>query len=440
LGAARAAMAQGDIAAIWNDPTFQKQFVGGYGINAEVEPPIAKAELAILEIVRPMMAEDLAKAESTLRAAIGDDSSAMLWFTLGGIQFQQERLPEALESHRLAVTRFPSFRRAWRNLGFINARLGNHDDTIKSFTRFVELGGADAYAFGFLGYSHMAKGDHQPAEAAFRNALLLQPTNTQWRQGLVQCTIKQKKFEDAVALLDVLIANNPEKAELWLLQAHAYLGLQQSLRAAENFEVLDRMAKSTVDTSFTLGDIYVNERLPTLAVAAYSKAVSMDIRQPVARPMRAAEGLAARGMLDEAKKVTAAMRRYMLKDMDPADQRKLLKLEARFAMANGSGSAEMVKLLEEIVQLDPLDGEALLLLARHWQHQGDPERAIFWYERAGGVAASEAEAKVRHGQILVSSGRYADALPLLRRAQQVKPREDVARYIEQVERLARSRT
>jgi tetratricopeptide (TPR) repeat protein len=175
-------------------------------------------------------------------------------------------------------------------------------------------------------------------------------------------------------------------------------------------------------------------------VAAYSKAVSMDIRQPVARPMRAAEGLAARGMLDEAKKVTAAMRRYMLKDMDPADQRKLLKLEARFAMANGSGSAEMVKLLEEIVQLDPLDGEALLLLARHWQHQGDPERAIFWYERAGGVAASEAEAKVRHGQILVSSGRYADALPLLRRAQQVKPREDVARYIEQVERLARSRT
>ena len=25
-----------DLAAIWNDPTFQKQFVGAYGINADV--------------------------------------------------------------------------------------------------------------------------------------------------------------------------------------------------------------------------------------------------------------------------------------------------------------------------------------------------------------------------------------------------------------------
>ena len=44
-------------------------------------------------------------------------------------------------NHRLAVQKFPSFRRAWRNLGFINSRLGNHDETIRSFTKFVELGG-----------------------------------------------------------------------------------------------------------------------------------------------------------------------------------------------------------------------------------------------------------------------------------------------------------
>ena len=36
-------------------------------------------------------------------------------------------------------------------------------------------------------------------------------------------------------------------------------------------------------------------------------------------------------------------------------------------------------------------------------------------------------------------GRYADALPLLRRAQEIKPREDIARYLEQVERIARAR-
>ncbi len=36
-------------------------------------------------------------------------------------------------------------------------------------------------------------------------------------------------------------------------------------------------------------------------------------------------------------------------------------------------------------------------------------------------------------------GRYADALPLLRRVQELKPRDDIARYLEQVERLAKAR-
>ena len=35
-------------------------------------------------------------------------------------------------------------------------------------------------------------------------------------------------------------------------------------------------------------------------------------------------------------------------------------------------------------------------------------------------------------------GRFQDAIPLLRRVQEIKPREDIARYLEQVERIARS--
>jgi hypothetical protein len=39
----------------------------------------------------------------------------------------------------------------------------------------------------------------------------------------------------------------------------------------------------------------------------------------------------------------------------------------------------------------------------------------------------------------VSQGRFADALPLLRDAQSIRPREDVARYLEQVERASKSK-
>ncbi len=94
-------------------------------------------------------------------------------------------------------------------------------------------------------------------------------------------------------------------------------------------------------------------------------------------------------------------------------------------------------MLEEIVARDPLDGEALILLGQHCIRAGNTEKAIFYYERAESLEKFEADAKVRHAQLLVGSGQYDEALPLLRRAQQIDPRENVQKYLEQVERVAR---
>jgi Flp pilus assembly protein TadD len=125
--------------------------------------------------------------------------------------------------------------------------------------------------------------------------------------------------------------------------------------------------------------------------------------------------------------------------MDDADRKALLKLRARLAVAQGAG-AEEAAILEEIVRLDPLDGEALLLLGQYHHRNGDAEQAIFLFERAAQLEGHEADARVRHAQVLVSTGRYAEALPLLRRAQAIAPRENVRQYLESVERVAQSRS
>src|SRR5262249_55450730 len=155
--------------------------------------------------------------------------------------------------------KFPSFRRAWRNLGMIHVGAGRFDDAIAAFTRMIELGGGDGYAFGLLGHAYAQKQDYQPAEAAYRNALLLQPDNTEWRLGLTRCVFRQQKYEDAANLLDALLQRYPDKSEFWLLQAHTFLGMKQPLKAATDLEVIDRLGKSTVDSLHTLGDIYVGE-------------------------------------------------------------------------------------------------------------------------------------------------------------------------------------
>ncbi len=424
---------------IWNDPVFQKQFIAGYGINSEIEPRITPEEVAILEKIRPLMSQDLPKAEETLKKQIKPDASAVLDFTLAGIYFQQDKMAEALENYRKAVGKFPSFRRAWRNLGLIRARDGKYDDAIAAFTKMIELGGGDAYSYGLLGFAYASKLDYQAAEVAYRNALLLQPENIQWRLGLTRCVFKQQKFEDAVTLLEVLIARNPEQADYWLLQAQAYLGMKLPLRAAEDLEAVDRLGKATVESHHTLGDIYLNEGLTDLASRAYLRAMDLDPKQSASRPLRSMEMLSTRGALVQARQVSTKIHEVFDKQLQEADRRRLLKLDARLSMAEGGSTPETAKVLDEIVKLDPLDGEALMLLGQHYTRQNEPDRAIFYYERAESIESVEVNARIRHAQILVGLRRYGEALPLLRRALEMRPREDVQKYTDQVERLARSR-
>lgn len=424
--------------AIWNDPAFRKAFVAGYGVNPDIEPRVAKEEVTILEKVLPLMSSDLPKAEETLRKAMKPNCSAILDHTLGGILFQQDKYADALVAHRTAVEKFPNFRRSWRNIGLIQMREGEHDGAIRAFTKMIELGGADAYAYGLLGYAYAAQLDYQPAEAAYRMALLLQPENLEWRLGLTQCVFKQDKFEEAGALLDVLIARFPHKADFWLLQAHTFLGRKLPLRAAENLELLDKLGKASPDTLQTLGDIYLGEGLADLAARAYGRSLEVDPQQPLAKSVRAAEALAARGAPQQARALVASLKQARGTAVPDDERKKILRLESRLAMADGGGGSEAVAVLEQILALDPLDGEALLLLGQHYARNGEPDRAMLHYERAAGLEACEGEAKLRHAQVLAQLGRFAEALPLLRRAQELRPRDELARYIEQVERAVRS--
>jgi biopolymer transport protein ExbB/TolQ/predicted Zn-dependent protease len=429
--------------AIWNDPVFQRQFIAGYGVDSEVAPRVTPEEAVTLDKVRSLMGgdkPDLPKAEDMLKKQIKPGKDCAIWhFLLGGVYFQQDdKTAEALESYRNAVKDFPRYRAAWRSMGLVCVRAGKYDEAVAAFTKMIELGGSDAYSLGFLGFAYEAKKDYQAGEAAYRNALLLQPENVQWRIGLTRCVVKEEKYGDAVTLLEVLIRNHPEQSAFWLLQAQAYLGMKENLKAAENLEVLNRLGKATADNLHLLGDIYRNEGLMDLASRTYVKALDADVNQPLTRPLLSTESLAQRGALAQAQQIAAHIHEVRDGRMDEASRLKLLKLEARLSMAKGATTAETASVLEEVVKHDPLDGEALMLLGQYHASRNEPERAIFYYERAEGIEACEANAKIRHAQVLVGMGKYADAAPLLRRAQEIKQNADVQKYLEQVERLAKS--
>jgi Flp pilus assembly protein TadD len=90
-----------------------------------------------------------------------------------------------------------------------------------------------------------------------------------------------------------------------------------------------------------------------------------------------------------------------------------------------------------VVELNPLDGGALMLLGQHYTEAKDDVKATAYYERAAKLPDFEADADLRLAQLHVSGGRLADALPLLKRSHEIKPRDSVSRLITDIERALR---
>jgi tetratricopeptide (TPR) repeat protein len=424
---------------LWRDPAFQRQFLGSYGVQAEVEPRVTTMEREEMEKVAALMATrgGLDKARAYLSQAIKPTDTAAFDFTLGSICFQQEQLNAAAQWYRKAIAKFPSFLRAHKNLGIVNVRLGEYEEAVGSLTRAIELGVRDGVTLGLLGHAYLMTGQAASAELAYREAVLLQPAILDWKMGLARCLFKLRKFEEAAALCEELIARQPDRPELWLLQANAFLGLKDTASAAGNYEYLEALGKAPPQALNALGDIQLNDGYADLAAEAYAKALERESEPDLARGLRNVEALAARGATAEARDLVERLKRAPAERFTPELRKRQLKVEARLAAAEGPGNPEAARILQEIVDLDPLDGEALILLGQHHAAKGELEKAIFHFERAAGIAAHEAEACLRHAQSLVRAGRYAAAVPLLKRTQELRPRDDIARYLEQVERVAR---
>ncbi|MBN1974652.1 MAG: tetratricopeptide repeat protein [Sedimentisphaerales bacterium] len=429
----------------WNSPEFQKRFADSYIAETDIEPKLKEDEYKKMMKIRELIESDkMDEAVKTLEKEINEFSSPVFDFTLANIYFQKDNLEKAASYYEKSVSKYNKFRRAWKNLGLVHIRSGEFEKAIPALTKVLELGGSDVITYAQLGYAYLSVENNLCAESAYRMAVLLDPQTTDWKTGLATSVLKQQRYAEAVALLDNLIVAEPNKTDLWLYQANAYIGLNQPLKAAVNFELIDQMGKSTVSSLTRLGDIYVNQELYETAVNSYIRAIEKESKDSTEQAnhithfIRAAKVLTANGAFEDTQRLIEKIEIKHGESISNADRNDLLKLRAQIAMAQGADE-EQAKILEEIVAIDPLDGQALILLGQYCGRSGDFEKAVFYYERAENLEKFEADAKVRHGQLLVKQEKYNEALPLLRSAISLKPRDDVQKYLEQVERFAKSR-
>lgn len=426
------------LANIWNEPEFTRRLIGSYGFLSEAEPRLNAEEQAFFtETIVPLLREDTQKAIPELKSRIKPEASAVFDYTLGTVYFQSGDLSNAVKYYEQSLAKFPDYRRAQKNLALALVRDGRYEEAIRPLARTISLGAGDGKTFGLLGFAYMDQGKYFSALAAYQQAMLFEPDTIDFKLGIVKCQIALAEYSAALALLDELLQQYPDRANLWTLQANIFIQTDRNTQAAVNFEVLRKMGKATTENLMMLGDLYMAQEYPDLALPAYLEAINKEGAENASRSLRAAEILTSRGAWTQATALFKKIRASEGASLGDNEELKLLKLEAKVAMANGAGP-EAIDVLEKIIQRNPLDGEALILAGDYYAKSGEREKAEFRYETAGKISGFEPDALLKRAQLAVQAQKYTQAVELLRQAQKIRPRDNVQRYLEKVEQVARN--
>lgn len=422
----------------WDNPEFVRWFTGTYAADGNISPQIDSDEQALFQRIAPLMESDPRAAAGRIQAHIenleGEDAvdySAALDYTMGSLYLQSGDTGEAVRFYRRAVERFPTFQRAYQNLGLAEVQQGRYGEALPYLTRAVELGADNGILWGLIGFAYLNVERPTQALAAYQQALLFQPDSRDWKLGKLNALLDTGNPEAAVALIREMLKEDREQPQLWMQQANAYLSMGQPLEAAINLEWVARNGHATGQVLVLLGDIYLNDGMVSLAARTYQRALATGEAGPD-RLLRAAENLLARGAETEAVRFLDALRDASSGRLDPEQSLKVLSLEARLALRRGDLETARER-LEMVVSRDPLNGSALVALGDTLRQLDQPEAAALQYERALEDSETRVQALLALGRLLVAQRRYKPALDYLSRAQELEPRPYLADYIDQLE-------
>ncbi|TDU72903.1 tetratricopeptide repeat protein [Prosthecobacter fusiformis] len=426
---------------LWSNPRFARYFVGTYGNIPDVEPVLSDADRQILQHLLTLMPKPL-EAIQFLGKVVNKDSNAVFDYQVASLYFDNGMLDSSEEWFKTALEKFPTFRRAWRGQGMVQVKLEKWREAVTSLGTAIGLGVQDGPTYGLLGYALLSLERASAAESAYRQALMFDPDSLDWKMGLVRAVLTQLKAAEAAALCDEILRDHPERTELLSLQAEAYIAMKENSKATQNLEILVRGGQAKGDDIRRLGDIYLATGEGALALSAYTRWLERADKTPaedVTHIVTVAENLSAQNSLPEATLLLAKAKEVSSSKLPPEAESRLLKVEARLQMAAGKGETA-APILQRVVELNPMDGSALMLLGQHFNDTNDPVKATAYYERATKIKDTEPDALIRLAQMNIANSKLPDALLLLKRSNDLKPRDSVQKLIQDLEKYLKKGT
>lgn len=422
----------------FGSPDWQDRITGSFGVLTGREPEVTQTDKDFYSsTLRTHLPNNPSEAIRLLKARVDTNPTAGLAFTLANLYLQQNDLANARTYYTRAIGIFKDFLRAHANLAFVHFQQRNYPEALRSAQEAVRLGATDPKLFGMIGYLHLRDNRLLSAETALGQAILSEPEVRNWRVLLVEALDRQDKYDQANRLYEELIGSSPSDPSLWLAQGEMLHRQGKHLEASVNLAMVRHLGHDSGRSRLLHARLLIQNRIPELGLEAYLQAMEGSERPTLAEVLTAAESLVDLQAFAEANTLISRIRATFGNQLDERATARLNTLIAYIAVENGQG-ARVAATLEDLLRVNPLNGRALIALARHYDEAGDSQRAIFLYDRAEDLEAYRYRASFRSAELLVRLHRWDDAVARLRTTVSINRTDEVEELLRQVESARRA--
>ena len=418
-----------------NTDEAKRRFLATHGVNEAIEPKLTQEDRPLYESIAPHLRTAPAEAIRIATAGMTDDSNPAFHFLLGNLHYQVEDYANCEKSLRVAIQKFPSFRRAHRTLALAHIQRNQYAPAVEPLLETIKLGGGDDQSYGLLAYSYLTLEKYESALSAYRMARMFKPDSPDFKRGQAHCLLMTQQHKAAIAMFDELIAESPDEREFWLLQANAYLGIDRKKQAIANLEIIADAAQADFASLTLLADLHLDQDNHVLALKRYRQALSEfppTDPEPALRPL---DYLIQRRLYEDARNYLELLRQKLGDELmkDPRSTRRIATHEAQIELEIGDAD-KGAAILREALKSVPLDGRSLLLLGEYHLREKEYEKAGLQFDRALSAPETKVEALIAQGRLAVEQGLLSEAIPSLRNAQALRPSPEVERYIAAIRR------
>lgn len=267
----------------------KNSFLIALGLTVAVVSPVAAQSYEELckRSVECTERDSLDQAEAYILQALklepANLHNALLFSNLGTLQRRQGKYQEALESYTYALNVTPRAVPILLNRAAVYLEVGKNELSQADCSLVLDFEPDNEEALLMRAYIYFRQRDNKLARADFERLVKTHPTSYDGRLGLATLEQKEHRYEQALNILNGMIAEKVEDAApshyavLYTARADVEKDMGHVEMAMIDLDEAIRLDDSITEAYLIRGELYISQKRKELAKRDFEKAISLGV-------------------------------------------------------------------------------------------------------------------------------------------------------------------